>query len=287
MPRSSEMSLASASDDETIRQLGIQSLEVGGTVLQALMRQSGPCRLSDLSRDVGMPNAKLHRYLVSLIRIGLAVQDHDTGRYDLGPMALQLGLLSFSRFDLLRYAEHTLTKLVETVGESAMMVVWSPRGPSIVKTIEARHDLAVNISNGHACHLTHSASGYVFMTYGDQTALRPLVDEQLKQNKRSGLVGAPTTRAEIDAIVARTREIGVGTIDYDGHHQGSSAVSAPVLDSAGKLLLAVTVFGRHRRLDVTSDGPLVTIIRDMVAELSRNLGLRDGPYVKSATPGAE
>lgn len=120
-----------------MRQPGIQSVEVAGEVLSALMRMPGPCRLAELARAVGMPSAKLHRYMVSLIRIGLATQDPVSGRYDLGPTALQLGLLGFSRFDLLRFAERTLADLVVATGETAMIAAWSPRGPSIVRLAEA------------------------------------------------------------------------------------------------------------------------------------------------------
>jgi DNA-binding IclR family transcriptional regulator len=42
-----------------------------------------------------MPAAKAHRYLVSLIRVRMVVQEA-TGRYDLGPLAVQLGLASLS-----------------------------------------------------------------------------------------------------------------------------------------------------------------------------------------------
>ncbi|MFX8907130.1 IclR family transcriptional regulator, partial [Acinetobacter baumannii] len=63
-----------------------------------------------------MPSAKAHRYLVSLIRIGLATRDGVSARYDLGPIALQLGLKGFSRFEPLRFAEATLREIVDQVG---------------------------------------------------------------------------------------------------------------------------------------------------------------------------
>jgi len=44
---------------------GIQSIEIGGRLLTALVDEGGPMSLGDLARKAGMPSAKAHPYLVS------------------------------------------------------------------------------------------------------------------------------------------------------------------------------------------------------------------------------
>jgi IclR helix-turn-helix domain len=56
-------------------QQGIQSIEVGAQVLRALEVGRGPMVLSEVARNCVMHPAKVHRYLVSLVRAGLASQD--------------------------------------------------------------------------------------------------------------------------------------------------------------------------------------------------------------------
>jgi DNA-binding IclR family transcriptional regulator len=60
---------------------GIQSVEVGFALLEALTRARGPQMLKDLASDAGMSAAKAHRYLVSFQRIGLVTQDARTSRW--------------------------------------------------------------------------------------------------------------------------------------------------------------------------------------------------------------
>jgi DNA-binding IclR family transcriptional regulator len=55
-------------------QQGIQSIEVGAQVLRALAVGRGPMALSEVARNCAMHPAKVHRYLVSLVRAGLAGQ---------------------------------------------------------------------------------------------------------------------------------------------------------------------------------------------------------------------
>ena len=71
---------------------GIQSIEVGGQLLNALVKSGTPMMLKDLASEAGMPPAKAHPYLVSFAKLGLIEQNPATARYELGPLALELGL---------------------------------------------------------------------------------------------------------------------------------------------------------------------------------------------------
>ncbi|KAF1027153.1 MAG: hypothetical protein GAK40_01119 [Burkholderia plantarii] len=50
---------------------GIQSIEVGGALLRALVDHGSPMLLGDLARKAGMASAKAHPYLVSYGNLGL------------------------------------------------------------------------------------------------------------------------------------------------------------------------------------------------------------------------
>ncbi len=63
---------------------GIQSVEVGFALLDALARAIGPLMLRDLAAAAGMSAAKSHRYLVSFQRLGLVVQAARRWSADLG-----------------------------------------------------------------------------------------------------------------------------------------------------------------------------------------------------------
>lgn len=77
-----------ASDLENQR--SIQSIEIGGRLLNALALQSGPMSLKELAQAAEMTPSKAHPYLVSFGRLGLIEQERDSGQYRLGPAALQL-----------------------------------------------------------------------------------------------------------------------------------------------------------------------------------------------------
>jgi DNA-binding IclR family transcriptional regulator len=247
---------------------GVNSVEVAGALLRVLADAPSPARLADLARATGMPSAKAHRYMVSLIRAGLVEQDPASSRYDLGPLALRAGVTALSRSDALKHAERALEDIVERTGETAAAAVWGTHGPTLVRLVEARHELASRVPLGHVCALTFSAAGLVYCAFGDPDRTAPLAEREMAQSRATGRPGVPASGAELERLVTAVRELGFATIAIEGDG-GLAAVSAPVFDAGGtRLQFALTVFGRPGRLDVTPDGPVAALM----AEAARSLG---------------
>ncbi len=108
-------------DDED-RRGRVQSVEHAALVLDALAA-AAPATLAAVARGAGMPPAKAHRYLKSLVETGLAMQEAASGRYALGPAALRLGLAALGRLDVARAAAPALLALREETGATCLLVL--------------------------------------------------------------------------------------------------------------------------------------------------------------------
>ena len=80
---------------------GVQSIDIGMRILSILAASREPLPLKKISEEVGMAPSNVHRYLASFISSGLLRQDAGTSRYDLGRLALRVGLSALSRVDIL------------------------------------------------------------------------------------------------------------------------------------------------------------------------------------------
>jgi DNA-binding IclR family transcriptional regulator len=105
-------------------QRGIQSVEVGGRLLLALAHEGRSMALKDLAQAAGMAPPKAHPYLVSFGKLGLIAQDEASGHYGLGPLAMQLGLISLQQSDPVRLASAQLPGLAVVLGQTVGIAVW-------------------------------------------------------------------------------------------------------------------------------------------------------------------
>jgi DNA-binding IclR family transcriptional regulator len=255
---------------------GIQSVEVGGRLLLALAHSGRTMALKDLAREADMSPAKAHPYLVSFGKLGLIARDEGSGRYGLGPLALELGLISLQQFDPVRLATAVLPDLAQTLGHTTAIAVWGTRGATIVRIEEAPSDVHVNMRHGTVLTVRGTASGLLFAAHMPREAvLAALADERAAELRRQGLPVPARLRVSIDDTLAQAlddaRRHGVSRVD-GGSVAGVSAMAAPVFDQAGQLVLTLTAIGPSAIFDLRVDGPVATVLRRSAAALSKQLG---------------
>ncbi len=153
---------------------GIQSIEVGGSLLSALVREGKPMMLKDLAREAGMPAAKAHPYLVSFGKLGLVEQDALTGRYGLGPFALQMGLTALHGLDPIKAALPEAARLADDIDLNVAIAVWGNHGPTVVHIAECSRQIHINMRPGTVMTpLLLSATGRVFAAFLPQRIVGP------------------------------------------------------------------------------------------------------------------
>lgn len=258
--------------DEGSRQ-GIQSIEVGMPLLRVLADHGAPMMLRDLAKEAGMPAAKAHRYLVSFIRTGLVTQDKVSGRYDLGHFALDLGLASLARLDAVRVATPVLDALAEEIGETVALAVWGNMGPTIVRWVESRRPVNVNLRTGSVMPLLHSAIGLCFAAFFDSPQMQHKVEEELLINARGEVPREPVTRAQLDELTADFRKHGMSRV-VGAVIPGINAFSAPVFGHDGKMALAITGLGPAGLVPPNWNGTIPKAIRAAALDISRRMGWR-------------
>ena len=266
---------------------GIQSVEVGFSLLQALGASPGPLMLRDLAAAAGMSAAKAHRYLVSFQRLALVTQDAGTTRYDLGPAALKLGLASLSRLDSVKLARQRMAPLMEQIGQTLALAVWGNQGPTIVHWEESPQAVTVNLRLGDVMPLLSSATGLCFSAFMAQPAgrkdkganhshqahdrLPPLLRDELARMQKLPRKDVPKTMGEVTAALDEVRRRGLARV-VDTLLPGVAGFCAPVFDADGHLVLGVVSMGSMASFDSAWDGAVAQPLLLAARQLSSDLG---------------
>ncbi len=243
-------------------QRGIQSIEVGGRLLLALAEHGRPLALKDLALAADMSPPKAHPYLVSFGKLGLITQDASSGRYGLGPLAMQLGLISLQQFDPVRLATARLPELAQTIGQTVGIAVWGSFGATIVRTEEASSPVHVAMRHGAVMSLRGTASGRLFAAHLPREVVRTAVGRA-----QAATVFDQTFERELAAI----RVAGFSHV-VDAAVPGVSGLAAPVFDGTGALVLSLTAIGATASFDTRAEGTPAQALRRCANELTAQMG---------------
>ena len=254
-------------------QRAVQSVEVGGRLLLVLGAHAEPMTLKDLAAGAGLPPARAHPYLVSFGKLHLVEQDPNSGRYALGPAALQLGLTCLHQLDPMRAAGPVVEQLAERTGFAVALALWGNFGPTIVRMIEARQPLLVAMRAGTVMSALHTATGRAF------AAALP-VDRVA--GAIAGALGDPPaqprklTKEETELLRRAREDVRLhGVVRAEGRPiPGINAFSAAGLDCDGEPAIVITALGRQDDLPVDWDSPAALAVRAAAANISARLGWR-------------
>ena len=248
----------------------IQSIEIGGQLLNVLAKESRPMILKDLAERASMTPSKAHPYLVSFGRLGLIEQDQ-LGQYQLGPAALQLGLSCLNQLDPLKVATPIIEKLALEIEHSVAIAVWGNLGPTIVRMIESREPIHVNMRTGTVMSVSGTATDKVFAAFMAQEKLDALkalsLGERVSHGDADLKAEEQLTEQELKQIRSDKLVSAVGK-----PIPGVNALSAPVFDQSGKLALVITALGPAVSFPAHRDGSIAKALLASANEISNRLG---------------
>lgn len=237
--------MAMSDDEKTeVPAGGIQSLDAALKLLQFMTGLSGPVSLSELARDCRMPPSKVHRYLASFQHAGLVVQAGRSGKYDLGPGAVMLGLSALGRLDFVNRVSDMLPDLRSDTGLTALLSVWGNQGATVVRWERAASPTVTSMGLGTILPLLNSATGRAFLAWAPAEPLRAVLDAELRQARGSSKTGPQSrqTAKDVGALAETIRAQGYASVE-GRFIPGLVAIAAPILDWQAEAQAIVTLIG--------------------------------------------
>lgn len=264
--------VAIAQRDEPQR--SIQSVEHGFRLIRCLEEAAEPLTLKDLSARADMASSRAHLYLVSFRRVGLVLQEETSGRYMLGPYALQLGLAALRRLDVAQLSRGCLEDLSGKTGEASYLAVWGNRGPYIVLRADGPRPAPVSLQIGYVLPTLSTATGRIFISYLPRQITEPVLasedgagSAQALENAEASLVA----ERSLATIIAETRARRLSRTD-SLLNMGFTGLSAPVFGHDRKLAAALTLIGPTSGMDATLNGANAHMLRKAAEDLTARMG---------------
>lgn len=248
----------------------VQSLDRAFDVLEALAFADDDLSVSELSEQLDLPLATVHRLLSSLAARGYVTQEASTRRYGPGPRLLEVAARAARsrRFDLIRIARAELVKLTAETGETSNLIVRQGDLAVYQEQIPSPHMVRMFTEIGQRAPL--------YCTGGGKAILSALPIAELEQYLAGGHFERWTNRTITDperlrAELMTAREQGFA-LDDEEREEGVCCVAAPIFDRRGQVVGAISLSGPSTRLNRARAEELGPRVREAALACSRQLG---------------
>lgn len=257
-----------------------RSVGIGLAVLRAIATLGRAGTLSEIARTAHMPASRTHRFLAGMIQVGAVRQDPISGRYDLGPLMVDLGVAALGRVDGVKSGSEALARLTERTGLVSVLVIWSTNGPTVIRWEQGELATAIRIREGRNLSLLRTATGKVFLAHLPAEKTRALVNAELATAAHRASSSPLKTLDDVEKLKLRVRAEGIA--DNPGESDlGIAALAAPVFGSGGALAMVISVIGVHGIAQLDRNGPAAEALRAAAAEVTLSLGGR--PALRQGT----
>lgn len=213
-----------------------------------LIAQEGELGVTDLGRGLGVHKATASRLAATLAAGGLIERDPVTDRYRLGFGLIRLVGAAMAGIDLVRMAHPVLEELADRTHETVNIGVLSGDGVVYVDQVSSAHLVATTNWVGRRTPLHSSSSGKVFLAHMPEPVRQQILARPLEALTPRTVTDPERLRRQIKEIRVR----GYATIQ-DELEEGLNAVAAPVRQSNGEVVAALSVSGpsfRVRSIDL-------------------------------------
>lgn len=248
---------------------GNQTVATGISILKTIACMKGPATLTEISSASKMLPMRTQRYLKSIAQMGLVSYDSDSGRYDLGPAIIDLGLTALSRLDSVKLASESITRLSRETGLTSLLSVWGSSGCTVIKYQSGEFASLLRVREGSNLPLLTSATGRIFLTYMPEVDTRASLKRELSSwsTARGKRPDAETVRN----IKIEVRKFGLAC---SSGGTGHDTIAAPVFDHNGNLCFVITLASAAGTCDLSYGSRIASQLKKTALDLSHSVGYR-------------
>lgn len=213
---------------------GIQSLQVGFSVVDLLSRNGQPMSFTDIYNQVSITKSNLYKYLNTLTFLGVLHKEKTSGFYTLGSKLIEYGMSAVNQEDIVERVTPYLLEINRVCQSTAIFSTWTNEGPMIVRIINHTHGMNIGAQVGTYLPIM-SSSGQIFYSFMPQGYIQEWTEQELNKISKKEHQLLEEKRTIIQSVkIAFAQEPLIESV---------SSVAVPVFNYLNKLMGAIVLVG--------------------------------------------
>lgn len=246
----------------------VQSLERAFALLEAFAPNNQEQGISDLSRKVDLPRPTVSRLVATLEGLGYLRQNKDTKKYSLGPKLIYLGSVVQAGFSLMDVAAPMLHKLRDQLKETVYIDVIDGDERVCIASLPGLHAVRTVVDPGQRSPLYAGGDSRMLLS--------SLSDDKIDAYLKRVMIKpfAPNTVIDPERLRELVREIRRTGYSFSvsEFHPGSACISAPIRDSSGNIVAALSVSFPEMKAEPRYIETYRSAVVETALQISRQMG---------------
>lgn len=215
----------------------VYSVEKAMVLLDCFWHDRRGFSLAELAQKTGWAKSTIHALLSSMLGNSLVEQDPETGRYDLGYHAFELGCVVQERWDVRPVAAYYMRKITERTSESLYLGMHCGNDVLLVENSESYNNVHISSPLGSRMPLYCSSQGKIFLAHMSRPALQAyLKSTELKRYTPYTITDPDQLEKDLNMI--RVQGYAVNNSEL---RTGTKSIAAPIFNPDGTCQYAIGV----------------------------------------------
>lgn len=224
--------------------------------------------VSEIAERSRLPRSTAHRLIQSLRQIGLLDQDGMRHEYRLGMKLFELGSSVLSTIDLQKEARIYVEMLSRASGQAVHLCMFDGWRVVFINKTDGGRANALNstiVMEASPCHCT--GVGKAALAFQPQHVVDRVVKLGLTAYTRNTITDPKVFRDELATIRKRGYALDFGELD-----PSERCVAAPIRDSSGRVIAALSATGTDKKLSTERLHELAPTVIEHASLISSSIG---------------
>jgi DNA-binding IclR family transcriptional regulator len=245
----------------------VPALERGLAILEAVAKSRSGLTLSQLTRTLDLPKSSVFCLLLTLERTGYLHRNPVTKRYQCEMKLVRIAGQALEGITLRDKARPVLRKLLEQTHLTVHMGIAAENEVTLIEKLDpyTSSSMATWIGKGLDFHCT--SLGKCLLAFSpDAEVDRILSNHALLRHNENTIASVQRLKAEL----VKVRSLGFA-VDDEEEEIGVRCIGAPVLDSQGRAIAAISISGDIAHIDTSNSSALCIKVRKAAELLSKEM----------------
>lgn len=253
----------------------MQSIVKAFQVLDAFSMERPELAFTEIVQATGLGRTNTHKILKTLVSLNCLSQSHSGGPYRVGPKLFELGTLYLSQINLRRVAMPHLIQMAEKFGGTGYLCTEDDGEALCLERVDMPGPIRVTVLEKGGRLPLHAGAAPLAIT----ASLEDHVIKEIVERKGFMKFTEHTvqTYSELMEQIRRIRREGVA-ISWEDVTLGVCSLGAPVFDSMGQLVGAISIGGLLSSFEGERMKAMIQLVKHTAAIISAELGYKPNHF---------